>query len=228
MKVAIIPARGGSKRIPGKNIKPFAGKPIIGYSIEAAIDSNLFDRIIVSTDSPQIAEVAVDFGAEVPFLRSPDLADDYTGTDAVIVDVLERLAQNNFKATYVCCLYATAPFVEPQDLQRGYSILRESGACSAFTVTSFEAPIFRSLQCNKFGRLKMIWPEYKKSRSQDLLEALHDAGQFYWADVLKYMKERVFWSTDAVPVYMPRFRVQDIDTPEDWEIAEKMFQIYYG
>ena len=225
MKVAVIPARGGSKRIPGKNVKLFAGKPLISYSINAALSCGLFDRIIVSTDSPEIAKVAKQFGAEVPFLRSPELADDYSGTDAVVLDTLKRIEEKNISARYVCCLYATVPFIRPADLKQGYEILRSSGSCSAFTVTTFPAPIFRALQANEMDQLEMIWPQYRMTRSQDLPEAFHDAGQFYWADVEKYLTEKTFWSSDAMPIPLPRYRVQDIDTPEDWKMAEMMFEL---
>lgn len=227
MKVAIIPARGGSKRIPWKNIKSFAGKPLIAYSIEAALQSGLFDHVFVSTDSPEIANVATEFGAEIPFLRSADLADEFTGTDAVVLDSLRRIQEDGIFAKYVCCIYATAPFVLPKDLVKGYELLLTNKACSAFTVTTFPAPVFRSLKANDQKRLEMIWPKYRMTRSQDLPEALHDAGQFYWADVKRYFEEKTFWSTDAVPIYLPRYRVQDIDTLEDWDMAEKMFFLYH-
>ena len=225
MSIAIIPARGGSKRIPGKNIKPFAGKPLIAYSIEAALQSGLFDHVFVSTDSSEIAKVAIQFGAEIPFIRSADLADDFTGTDAVVLDALTRIKEKGILAQYVCCIYATAPFVRPADLRRGFDILCSSESCSAFTVTTFPAPIFRALQVNKAEQLEMIWPEYRMKRSQDLPEALHDAGQFYWADIERYLKEKTFWSSDVVPIHLPRYRVQDIDTLEDWEMAEMMFNV---
>jgi len=225
MIVAIIPARGGSKRIPGKNIKIFAGKPLIAYSIEAALQSGLFEHVFVSTDSPEIAAVAASFGAEIPFMRPANLADDFTGTDAVILDTLNLIKKNGIIAKYVCCIYATAPLVSPKDLKLGFEILCRNKACSAFTVTTYPAPVFRALKINALDRLEMLWPEYRIKRSQDLSEALHDAGQFYWADVKKYLKEKTFWSDDALPIRLPRSRVQDIDTVEDWEMAERMFSL---
>ena len=221
--VAVIPARGGSKRIPHKNIKPFCGKPMIAYSIEAAKDAGIFDRIIVSTDSEKIASTAKDFGAEVPFMRPCELADDHTGTDAVILHALKRLMEDREKIDYICCIYATAPFVKAEYIIRGYNILHDNNATSCFSVTTYSFPIFRSLKINNQNRLEMFWPEYRETRSQDLTEAHHDAGQFYWADAKKYLKEKQFYSKDAVPVILPRYLVQDIDTPEDWETAEKMF-----
>jgi pseudaminic acid cytidylyltransferase len=223
LNIAVIPARGGSKRIPGKNIKEFAGKPIISYSIEAAINSKIFDRVIVSTDSNEIKQVAEKYGAEVPFLRDHKISDDFTGTDVVVMDTLERLSKNSTEIDYICCIYATAPFIRPVDLQEGYQILKKSKAGAAFTVTSFPYTIFRSLLVDKKGRLEMIWPENRKVRSQDLPEAIHDAGQFYFAKADHFRIEKTFWSNDAVPILLSRQRVQDIDTPEDWEIAEKMF-----
>ncbi len=225
MNFAIIPARGGSKRIPNKNIKLFAGKPIIAYSIEAAQKTNLFDRIIVSTDSEAIANVAIQWGAEVPFLRPSRLADDYTGIDNVMIHALNWFNENEgSKIKYFCCIFATAPFIRPEDIRRGYDLLKKNKATTAFSVTTFPYPIFRALKVNAEGNLEMFWPEYLNSRSQDLPEAYHDAGQFYWAETKSYLREKRFFSKDALPVILPRYLVQDIDTPEDWETAELMFK----
>ncbi len=221
--VAVIPARGGSKRIPHKNIKSFCGKPMIAYSIETAKNTGIFDRIIVSTDSEQIAFIAKESGAEVPFMRPYDLADDYTGTDSVILHALKWLMEDGEKIDYICCIYATAPFVRAEYIIKGYNLLCDKDATTCFSVTTYPFPIFRSLKINDDGRLEMFWPEHRETRSQDLLEAYHDAGQFYWADAKKYLKENQFYSKDAVPVILPRYLVQDIDTPEDWETAEKMY-----
>jgi pseudaminic acid cytidylyltransferase len=223
--VAVIPARGGSKRIPHKNIKLFCGRPMITYSIEAAKDAAIFDRIIVSTDSKEIASTAKEFGAEVPFMRPVELADDYTGTDAVILHALKWLREDGKKIDYICCIYATAPFVKAEYIIKGYNVLRDKNSTSCFSVTTYPFPIFRSLKLNNQDRLEMFWPEYRETRSQDLTEAYHDAGQFYWADVKKYLKEKQFYSKDSVPVILPRYLVQDIDTPEDWEAAEKMYSV---
>ena len=221
--VAVIPARGGSKRIPRKNIKPFCGKPMIAYSIEAAKNAGIFDRIIVSTDSKEIASIAKEFEVEISFMRPAELADDHTGTDAVIFHALKQLMEDGEKIDYICCIYATAPFVKAEYIIKGYNILRDNNATSCFSVTTYPFPIFRSLKINNQNRLEMFWPEYRETRSQDLPEACHDAGQFYWADAKKYLKEKQFYSKDAVPVILPRYLVQDIDTIEDWETAEKMF-----
>jgi len=222
--VAIIPARGGSKRIPDKNIKPFCGKPIIVYSIEAAKNAGIFDRIIVSTDSEQIASIAREFGAETPFMRPAELADDHTGTDAVILHALKQLIEDGKKIDYICCIYATAPFVRAEYIMKGYNTLRDKNVASCFAITTYPFPIFRSLKINNQGRLEIFWPEYWERRSQDLTEAYHDAGQFYWADAKKYLKEKQFCPKDTIPVILPRYLVQDIDTIEDWNMAELMFR----
>lgn len=221
--VAIIPARGGSKRIPGKNIKEFAGLPIIAYSIRASQQAGVFDRIIVSTDSDDIARVATQHGAEAPFRRPAELADDHTGTDAVILHTLGWLAEHGSPARYACCIYATAPFVRHADIRRGLELLREKQATSTLSVATYPYPILRSLKLNDRGRIEMVWPENFAARSQDLPEVFHDAAQFYWCDVAKYTRERCMYSEDALPVFVPRHLVQDIDTPEDWETAERMF-----
>lgn len=221
--IAVIPARGGSKRIPKKNIRPFGGKPMISHSIEAALESGLFEKVIVSTDSEEIAEVAIQYGAEVPFLRPASLADDMTGTDAVFLHALEWLAAAGIPCTYACLIYATAPFLRTCDLLAGLQALRASQATSAFTVTSFPFPIFRGLTIAEDGHLAMIWPEHRMARSQDLPDAYHDAGLFYWALTEKYLVKRSLYA-DAVPVIVPRKFVQDIDTQEDWDCAEAMWR----
>ena len=224
MNVAVIPARGGSKRIPRKNIKFFLGKPIIAYSIAAARESNLFDRVLVSTDDIEITEVAEHYGAEVPFSRPAELADDYTGTDEVFVHALEWLIDNNKNYDYACCIYPAAPLLNLDFLKKGLEMLREKEATSAFSVTTYAYPISRSLKINKINRLEMLWKEYSETRSQDLPVTYHDAGQFYWVNVKKYLKEKKLFSTDSIPVIIPRFLVQDIDTMQDWEFAEKLYK----
>ena len=226
MNVAIIPARGGSKRIPGKNIKPFCGRPIIAYSIAAAQQSGLFDRIICSTDSDEISDVARRYGAEVPFQRPAELANDFAGTDAVLIHSLNWLAEQGEPADYACCLYPTAPFIQVEHLRSGFELLRTQQAASTFSVATYPYAIFRSLKLNAQGRIEWIWPENQDKRSQDFPEAFHDAGQFYWFDVRKCLQSGTVLSDDAVPVIIPRYLVQDIDTPEDWETAELLFQAF--
>lgn len=223
MRIAIIPARGGSKRIPDKNIRPFAGQPMLAWSIQAAQASGLFARIIVSTDSEEIAAVARRYGAEIPFLRPAELADDFTATAAVIHHALSWLYKNGAAVEQVCCLYATAPFIQPCFLRQGLDLLRQSGAGSVFTVTSYPASIHRALKIEEDGHLSMVWPEYELTRSQDLPGCYHDAGQFYWLDARRFFADRKIYSHDARPVILPRFLAQDIDTMEDWLTAELMY-----
>ncbi len=224
MKVAVIPARGGSKRIPRKNIRRFCGKPMIVWAIEVAMQSGCFDRIIVSTDDSEIAQVALAHGAEVPFVRPPALSDDYTGTIPVVAHAVQWQNTNGDSVKEVCCIYATAPFLLASDLQRGLQVLRESGADYAFSVTSYAFPIQRAIRCTTTGRVEMFSPQYFGARSQDLPGAYHDAGQFYWGTAAAWLEEKVIFGPAAAPVILPRHRVQDIDTPEDWTRAEWMFK----
>jgi pseudaminic acid cytidylyltransferase len=221
--VAIIPARGGSKRIPRKNIKEFHGKPLIAYSIEVALSSQLFDKVIVSTDDDEIAEIARKYGAEVPFLRPKELSDDFTGTGDVIDHTLTWLEEHGERYDYVCTIYATAPFLQKAYLIEGYEKLKSSDAVNAFSVTSMPFPIQRTFKVTEEGRCEMFWPEYYMSRSQDLEEAYQDAGQFYWTKVGEKSDE-VMFGKDSIPVILPRYLVQDIDTLEDWQRAEFMYE----
>lgn len=223
MKVAIIPARGGSKRIPRKNIRMFAGKPIIAYSILAAVDTGLFDRIIVSTDDEEIAEVAKCYGAEVPFMRPKTLADDFTGTNAVIKHAIQWCIEQGNPIKYVCCIYATAPFVNSRYLKEGYVKLAGSEKSFSFSVTSFPFPVQRALRITKEGSVEALYPEHIFSRSQDLEEAYHDAGQFYWGRASAFLNDEILFSSVSIPILLPRHLVQDIDTFEDWKRAELMF-----
>lgn len=224
MVVAIIPARGGSSRIPHKNIRLFSGKPMISYSIMAAQSSGVFNRIIVSTDSEDIAKIANDYGAEVPFMRPIELSDNYTPTAPVILHALNWLSSHELSTEYACCIYATAPFIRPEFIKMGYEIMVRNNVASAFPVTTFPFPIFRALKINANGHLEMFWPEYELTRSQDLPEAFHDAGQFYWLKVESFLKTKKIYSQDAMPIRVPRYLVQDLDTIEDWETAERMFK----
>ncbi len=224
MKLAVIPARGGSKRIPRKNIKLFGGLPMIAWSIKAALQSECFDRIIVSTDDDEIAQVAQAFGAEVPFMRPVELADDHAGTIPVITHAIDWQNQHGGSVAEVCCIYATAPFIQATDLQRGLDILQRTGAEYAFSVTSYAFPIQRSIRITADQRIEMFQPEYFSARSQDLEETWHDAGQFYWGNAQAWLQGKSLFSRDAAPVPLPRYRVQDIDTLEDWERAEWLFR----
>lgn len=228
MKLAVIPARGGSKRIPRKNIKHFCGKPMIAWSIEAAQASGCFDKIIVSTDDTEIAEVARAHGAEVPFMRPPELSDDHTGTTPVIAHAVDWTNQNLGTVEYACCIYATAPFVLAADLRRGFELLKQQGAEYAFSVTSYPFPIQRAVKITDTHQIEMFTPEHFQSRSQDLEEAFHDAGQFYWGRANAWLQGKPLFSEHATPVKLPRHRVQDIDTPEDWIRAEWLFKAMLG
>ncbi|WP_158967729.1 pseudaminic acid cytidylyltransferase [Paraglaciecola sp. L3A3] len=226
MNLAVIPARGGSKRIPRKNIKPFAGKPLIAYSIEAAIASGEFEKIIVSTDSEQIAEVALEYGAEVPFLRPPDLSDDFVGTTPVTRHAIEYCQQFLFEPEFCCCIYATAPFLTAEYLSLGLEQLKQNKQNKfAFSVTSFPFPVQRALKKQGLG-VAAMYPENIAKRSQDLEEAYHDAGQFYWGTTAAYLQKDKIFSEYSMPIILPRHLVQDIDTPEDWFRAELMYKAY--
>ncbi|PHV12486.1 pseudaminic acid cytidylyltransferase [Chitinimonas sp. BJB300] len=222
--VAIIPARGGSKRIPRKNIKSFHGQPMIAYAIKAARAAGLFDRIVVSTDDDEIAELAASLGAEVPFRRPPELADDHTTTIAVIQHAIQVLQAEGEAVCMACCLYATAPFVQPKYLQAGfYALSAQPDKAYAFSVTSFPFPVQRAIRITTEGCVDALYPQYRNTRSQDLEEAFHDAGQFYWGRATAWLNGEVIFSPAALPVILPRHLVQDIDTPEDWLRAEYLY-----
>ncbi len=224
MKVAVIPARGGSKRIPRKNIKSFNGKPMIAWSIEAAKKSGVFDRIIVSTDDDEIASIAKNLGAEVPFIRPAELSNDYTATIPVIRHAVEWLEESGSSPQFVCCIYATAPFIAPLDIEHGLDLLLKTGSEYAFSATSFPFPIQRAVRINNDGRVEMFQPDHFNTRSQDLEDAYHDAGQFYWGKASAWKKDLPIFSDQSVALMLPRERVQDIDTDEDWQRAEWMFK----
>ena len=207
MKVAVIPARGGSKRIPRKNIREFAGKPMIAHSINCALESGLFERVVVSTDDEEISRVARDFGAEVPFLRPEELSDDHTGTTEVIAHSIDYLRSQGAKLSAVCCIYATAPFIRQEDLKEGLRVLEAGNWQYVFSATNFAFPIFRSLQKNAEGGLEMFFPKHFNSRSQDLPEALHDAGQFYWGRPQAWLDHVRILDTASTVVTIPRWRV---------------------
>lgn len=224
--LAIIPARGGSKRIPHKNIKDFLGKPIIAYSIKAAIDSNIFDEIMVSTDDKEIAEVAVKCGAKVPFFRSIKNSDDYATTADVIEEVLLKYQKLGVSYDYICCIYATAPFCIPEQLIKAKKILEKSKTNSVFPVVAFSFPIQRSFKIDADGKLKMNWPKNIDVRSQDLEPNYHDAGQFYFLNVKEFLRNRIIFSKNAMPIVVSENEVQDIDNEQDWKMAELKYKIF--
>lgn len=228
MNIAIIPARGGSKRIPRKNIKPFHGKPMIAWSIEAARKTKLFEHIMVSTDDAGIAAVAKEWGAEVPFMRPEALSNDYAGTTEVIAHATEWALQQGWLIDSVCCIYATAPFVQSDDIKEGLLALRSGDWAYAFSVTDYAAPIFRAFRKNTEGGVEMFFPEHFLTRSQDLPEALHDAGQFYWGRPDSWLNGKRIFATHSKPLMVPRWRVQDIDNQADWDRAEVLAPYILG
>jgi pseudaminic acid cytidylyltransferase len=221
--LCVIPARGGSKRIPRKNIRDFCGKPIIAWSIQAAQRSEIFSRIIVSTDDREIADIANTWGAETPFMRSATLADDMTGTIPVIRNAIDEMETLGETFDTICCAYATAPFIQSKDLQKGHDMILE-GWAFVLPVTEFPAPIFRSFRPYESGGLEMFFPEHFSTRSQDLPPAYHDAGQFYWGTAKSWQSDTPLFGKSTYPIKLPRRFVQDIDTEEDWAIAEYMFK----
>lgn len=218
-KIAIITARGGSKRIPKKNIKYFLGRPIIQYSIEAAINSNCFDEIMVSTDDDEIARIAASFGAKIPFKRSVETSNDHSTTAEVLIEVLNEYKKIGQEFKYCCCIYPTAPFITKEKLNDAFNELINTGAETLVPVVKFGFPILRSFKINE-GLLKMNWPEYMNSRSQDLPIAFHDCGQFYFFEVESFLKHKKLFTEFSVPFEMPESEVQDIDNEEDWKVAE--------
>jgi pseudaminic acid cytidylyltransferase len=221
--IAIIPARGGSKRIPRKNVRLFAGKPMIAWSIEAALKSGVFDAVVVSTDDEEIAAVSASLGAQVPFRRPPVLSDDCTPTLPVIAHGIRWWEENKSPVDFCCCVYATAPFLRLDYLRKGLDILREKPEAEfVFSVTSYAFPIYRALKITDSGCVEMLWPENELKRSQDLPEAWHDAGQFYWGRRDAFLGQKSFFSAHSYPLVLPRHLVQDIDTYEDWDRAEQM------
>lgn len=226
MRLAVIPARGGSKRLPRKNIRPFGGLPMIAWSIRAALESGCFDRTVVSTDDEEIADIARSHGADVPFVRPAALADDHAGTAPVIKHAIQWHIDRSESPTEVCCIYATAPFLCASDLKRGLDILQQQGADYAFAVTTYAFPVQRALRLTAERRIAMLHHEQYQTRSQDLEEVWHDAGQFYWGRAAAWLAGTPVFSPAAAPVPLPRHRVQDIDTAEDWERAEWMHRAW--
>ena len=222
-KIAIIPARGGSKRIPRKNIKDFLGKPLISYSIKTALKSKLFENVYVTSDDDEILKISTSYGAK-PLLRPKKLADDFCATFDVISNAIKRLRDMNVEFDYVCTIYATAPFIQVKFLQEGYEKLKNSTALYSFAATTFEYPIWRGFEIDN-NRCKMFFPQNFHKRSQDLKEAYHDAGWFYWqkADANKDFSFDAY----SIPIIVPRYMVQDFDTQEDWIRAERLYKISF-
>ena len=225
MRLAVIPARGGSKRIPRKNIRLFAGKPVIAYSIKAALDSQCFDEVMVSTDDDAIADIAREYGASVPFMRPAELSDDHTVLASVIAHAIKTHQSKNHPVSHACCIFATAPFVSAVDLKKGHDALTAAGKHFALSVTSFAFAVQRALRLNTDDTVDAMYPEYRLTRSQDLDEGWHDAGQFCWGTAEAFLQNLPVFAPHTVAVKLPRHRVQDLDTLEDWRRAELMYEV---
>lgn len=223
MRLAIIPARGGSKRIERKNVKPFFGIPIIAYSIVAALRSGRFDTVMVSTDDPEIAKTARRFGAEVPFLRSPKTSDDFATTADVISEVIARYREQDTTFDTFACIYATAPFITAERLADAVDAIAAGNADAAFTCVEYSYPIQRSLKIDDAGKIAMRFPQYANARSQDLEKTYHDAGQFYISTVDAFERTGTLWGPNTLPIILPESEVQDLDTLQDWALAEMKY-----
>ena len=222
--IAIITARGGSKRIPRKNIRLFLGKPIIAYSIQAALEAKIFDEIMVSSDDQEIAEVGKEYGANIPFMRSPKTSDDYATTSDVIKEVLECYREKGEQFGYTCCIYPTAPFVTKERLTSAFELLVRLGADSVIPVTKFSFPIWRSFKMNG-NKISYNWPDFAPKRSQDLPPAYHDCGQFYFLKCHEFLKTGKLVTDNTIGLEVPESEVQDIDIEEDWKIAEIKYDL---
>jgi pseudaminic acid cytidylyltransferase len=225
MKIAVIPARSGSKRIPRKNIRDFCGKPMIAWPLEVAKASSLFDHVIVSTEDEEIAKVAQAWGAETTFVRPAELANDHAGTTEVIAHATRWALDQGWSLSAVCCIYATAPFMRVEDLKRGLEALESGNWAYAFSATEYASPIFRAFKQHTEGGVEMFFPDQFEKRSQDLPVALHDAGQFYWGRPNAWLGLKRLFDRHSIPILIPRWRVQDIDSEDDWKRAEIMFQV---
>ncbi len=226
--LCIIPARGGSKRIPRKNIRDFLGKPIIAYSIEAAIKSELFDEVMVSTDDPEIAEVAEKYGAKIPFLRSSENANDFATLADVITEVTKQYKAVGEAFENICCVLPTAPLTPAHRLKEAFVKLTDESLDSVVPVVEFSYPILRALEFDDDNKLKMIWPEYLKTRSQDLKPAFHDSGSFYWVKTNALLEQSTLVCKNGSAIVLPETEVQDIDTQTDWQLAEIKYKMLYG
>jgi len=223
-KLAIIPARGGSKRIPNKNIKDFLGKPIIAYSIETALGSNLFDEVMVSTDDKKIAQIATHYGAKVPFMRAKETANDYAVLADVLEEVINSYSQIGKKFDTICCILPTAPFITCQELSKGYSKLVSRDFDTVFPVLEFSFPIQRALKI-EHNKVDMVWKEHINTRSQDLDPRYHDAGQFYWLKTDRFSIHKKLFSQNSGAIVISELEAQDIDTETDWKLAEIKYKL---
>lgn len=225
-RLCIIPARGGSKRIPRKNIKLFLGRPIIAYSIQAALESELFDEVMVSTDDEEIARIAKDYGAGIPFLRSKETSGDTATTLEVLLEILSNYEIRQRAFTDVCCIYPASPFVNPQVLTKGYNLLIERNFDCVFPVLRYGHPVQRALKVEDDGRMSLSYPEYSNTRSQDLQPTYHDAGMFYWFRPEIIRSRGSLWTDNSGCIEVSELHAQDIDNPVDWELAELKYKYF--
>tara|TARA_S200000501_G_C20714332_1_gene695495 strand:+ start:341 stop:1039 length:699 start_codon:yes stop_codon:yes gene_type:complete len=226
MNIAVIPARGGSKRIPRKNISDFCGKPMISWPIKVIKNSKMFDRIIISTDDEEISEIALAYGGEVPFIRPAEISDDFTGTTEVIAHAVHWMHENGLEPDAVCCIYPTSVFLKVPDLKKGLAALKSGRWQYSFSVTDYNSSIFRSFEKSSNGGVKMFFPKHYDKRSQDLPMALHDAAQFYWGRPEAWINNLKLFDNHSHPIFIPRWRVRDIDEVDDWKRAESLFKLY--
>ena len=225
--IAIITARGGSKRIPRKNVKEFCGKPILQYSIEAALSSGIFDEVMVSTDDEEIAQIARETGAKVPFMRSEKTSNDYATTADVLMEVLEHYQELEQEFAYTCCIYPTAPFVTAEKLQKAFSMIKEANAAQLTPVVAFSFPPQRCVVVRN-GKIEMLYPEHRNTRSQDLEPYYHDCGQFYFYNTKEFIKEKGIIVENVIPMVLSELEVQDIDNESDWKLAEIKYKMMEG
>ena len=225
MNIAIIPARGGSKRIPKKNIKNFCGKPMLSWPLEVALKSKLFDQVIISSDDDEIIDISKRYGGVIPFIRPKELSDDFSTSDDVMKHAAQWVKINVPKISNLCCIYATAAFLKTEDLTESFKLFNENSFNYVFSATDFASPIFRSFSFSKKDGLKMFYPEKYNTRSQDLPVAYHDAGMFYWASLETWIKQKVVFEQNSFPYLLPRWRVQDIDNTDDWYRAELIMKV---
>lgn len=227
MKIAVIPARGGSKRIPRKNIRPFGGRPMITHAIDAALRSGVFEHVVVTTDDDEIASIAVAAGAEVPFVRPLELADDHTPTVPVIAHAVQACQKIGWPVSHACCIYPGVPFISVDDLRGALALLEQTGAAYSFPITEFPSAIQRALRRLPDGRMQPFHPEFELTRTQDLEPAYHDVGQFYWGRTEAWLtNNRIHGSGVGFPI--PSWRAVDIDTPADWERAELLYNALFS
>ena len=224
MKIALLPARKGSKRIRNKNIKDFCGKPIIAWSIQSALKANIFDKIIVSTDSKDIANIAKKFGADSYFLRPKNLSDDNTGIQDVMNHAVKWMSDSEWQVSYVCCVYPASPLINPYDIIKGYELIKTEQWSYCLTASQFPSSVYRSFKENNSGGIKMLFPENFKKRSQDLPSLYFDAAQFIWGTLDAWKGKDFLFGKKTSIIKLPFWRVQDIDTIDDWQRAESIFK----